>query len=244
MAATTPTTRARWDRWRIETARPYRRRITISLTIHIACAAIVILLAARIERNHLVRPPEFIKVTLMPGLTRASKPPLASPLGEEPRRITHLPVHVEAGEPVAASTPDVQVVPDATSSTGAIALPSGPVDGTDDLKQDAGDSLGEADSDTPVAVDVVAHPPEIVTYVVPKYPRKARTKKIQGRVLLMVIVDESGKVEDDVRVVESIPMLDKAAVNAIHRWRFSPGRDADGNPIRVRLAVPVRFSLR
>jgi periplasmic protein TonB len=243
MAATTATTRARWERWRIETARPYRGRIATSLTVHAVCAALAILLAVRIERNHRAVVPEFIKVTLLPGVMPMPEI-LANPAGEGPHRVTHMPVHVEAGEPVAIPTPDVQVVPDATSSAGAIALPRGPLDGTDDLKDGSGGPPIEGNSEVPVAVDAVAHPPEIVTYVVPKYPRKARAKKIQGRVLLMVIVDESGKVEKDVTVVESIPMLDKAAVNAIHRWRFSPGRDADGNPIRVRLAVPVRFSLR
>jgi outer membrane biosynthesis protein TonB len=39
-------------------------------------------------------------------------------------------------------------------------------------------------------------------------------------------------------------MLDQAALDAIHRWRFTPGRDADGNPVRVQMIVPVAFSLR
>ncbi len=76
------------------------------------------------------------------------------------------------------------------------------------------------------------------------YPPKARAQKIEGRVLLMVIVDESGKVEDSVQVVDSIPMLDQAAIDAVHQWSFTPARDADGNPVRVQLEVPVPFTLR
>jgi protein TonB len=60
----------------------------------------------------------------------------------------------------------------------------------------------------------------------------------------MVVVDESGKVEDNVKVLDSIPMLDQAAMEAVHQWRFTPARDADGNPVRVQLEVPIRFTAR
>jgi protein TonB len=140
-------------------------------------------------------------------------------------------VHLEAkppDEPSFSSTPET----------------SGPGDGARDLKEGASDSPGDGDSDAPVAANAVAHPPEIVTYVVPEYPPKARARGIEGRVLLIVIVDESGKVEDDIRILDSIPMLDQAALDAIHQWRFTPGRGADGDPVRVLLEVPVRFTLR
>jgi periplasmic protein TonB len=143
----------------------------------------------------------------------------------------HSHVQLEAkppDEPSPSSTPDVEAVPDAAPSTGAMPAPAG----SDD------------DSDAPIAANAVAHPPEIVTYVVPEYPPKARARGIEGRVLLMVIVDESGKVEDNVQVVDSIPMLDQAAIDAVRQWSFTPGRDVDGDPVRVQLEVPVRFTLR
>ncbi len=101
-----------------------------------------------------------------------------------------------------------------------------------------------AGDNAPLPANAIAHPPEIETYVVPEYPPEARAKKIQGRVLLIVVVDESGKVEDKVQVVDSIPLLDEAAIDAVHQWTFTPGRDADGDPVRVQLEVPVPFSLR
>ncbi len=97
---------------------------------------------------------------------------------------------------------------------------------------------------TPISADAVAHRPEIVTYVVPRYPPKARAAGIQGRVLLMVIIDEKGKVEDSVQILDSIPMLDQAAIDAVHQWGFTPGRDSDGTPARVQLEVRVPFMLR
>ncbi len=96
----------------------------------------------------------------------------------------------------------------------------------------------------PVAADTLAHPPEIATYVVPEYPAEARARKIQGRVLLMVIVDDSGKVEDNIQVLDSIPILDEVRDGSGAPMEFNPGRDMDGHPIRVRMVVPVPFILR
>jgi protein TonB len=143
----------------------------------------------------------------------------------------HSHVQLEAkppDEPSSSSSPDVEAAPDAAPSTGAMPAPGG----------------SDGDGDAPVAADAVAHPPEIETYVVPEYPPKARARGIEGRVLLMVIVDASGRVEDDIKVLDSIPMLDQAAIDAVRQWSFTPGRDADGDPVRVQLEVPVRFTLR
>ena len=99
----------------------------------------------------------------------------------------------------------------------------------------------DEDEAGPLDANKVAHPPEIETYVVPEYPAKARAQKIQGRVLLIIIIDESGKVEDNVQIVDSIPMLDQAAIDAVHKWTFTPAHDADGKPVRVQLQVGVPF---
>ena len=131
-------------------------------------------------------------------------------------------------EPSSPPSPEVGPLPGAASSESALPPPA----------------ESDEDENKPVSADLVAHPPEIETYVVPVYPPKARAKKIQGRVLLIVVIDESGKVEDDIQVVDSIPMLDQAAIDAVHQWTFSPARDDGGNPVRVWLQVGVPFSLR
>lgn len=123
-------------------------------------------------------------------------------------------------EPSSGSTPDVQASPDTATSPPS----AGP-------------------NEQAIDTDAVAQPPEIVTYVVPLYPPKARQQGIEGRVLLSVVIDESGKVEDDIQIVDSIPMLDSAAIDAVRRWSFTPGRDDKGHPVRVQLQVPVPFVL-
>jgi protein TonB len=64
-------------------------------------------------------------------------------------------------------------------------------------------------------------------------------------VVVEAVVDRQGSVERErIRVTESIPLLDDAAVGALKNWRFKPGRDESGMPVRVLVQVPVRFRLR
>jgi protein TonB len=62
-------------------------------------------------------------------------------------------------------------------------------------------------------------------------------------VVLEAIVDREGRIETEVKVLKSVAMLDKAAIEALRQWRFTPGRDANGQPVRVILEVPIRFVL-
>lgn len=78
--------------------------------------------------------------------------------------------------------------------------------------------------------------PEVVQKVPPVYPEPGS----DGTVLVQALVLEDGSV-GDVRVVNSIPMLDEAAVACVRQWRFKPARSA-GKPVAVWVAVPVRFS--
>jgi TonB family protein len=90
----------------------------------------------------------------------------------------------------------------------------------------------------------VDHPPVPVSRVLPEYPTVARSRGLEGEVVLRAIVDRRGAVEPDIVVVESVPLLDPAAIEALRQWRFEPGRDANNRPVRVVIEVPLRFQLR
>jgi TonB family protein len=61
-------------------------------------------------------------------------------------------------------------------------------------------------------------------------------------VTLSVIVDQQGRARD-IRVVRSVGMgLDEKAIDAVKRWRFSPGMK-DGIPVAVQVNVEVSFRL-
>jgi protein TonB len=95
------------------------------------------------------------------------------------------------------------------------------------------------------AAGAVPVPPVLLTREMPAYPTEARRREVEGVVLVEAIVDADGRVEPgSLKVRESVTLLDGAAVDAVSQWRFRPGRDRSGTPVRVILEIPVRFVLR
>jgi TonB family protein len=87
--------------------------------------------------------------------------------------------------------------------------------------------------------------PRLLTEVKPEYTKEAMDAKIQGTVVLSVVVLASGDV-GDVEVVRSLDDtygLDRNAVAAARQWRFVAGRK-DGEPVAVEVAVEMRFTLK
>ncbi len=79
-------------------------------------------------------------------------------------------------------------------------------------------------------------------YIHIEYPDAARELGIEGRLVLSFVVDTEGKTQD-IEVVQSLhPACDSAAVQALRRTRFVPGHQ-DGEPVEVRMRLPVRFQL-
>ena len=85
-------------------------------------------------------------------------------------------------------------------------------------------------------------PPTKTKHVAPIYPRIAVDNKVQGRVVLEAIISETGRVRD-VRVLRSIPLLDRAALDAGRQWEFTPTK-LNGEPVSVLMTVTVLFELK
>ena len=77
----------------------------------------------------------------------------------------------------------------------------------------------------------------------PEYPATARADGEEGRVLLRVLVDEEGNSKIvEINRSSGSTLLDRAAADAIKRWRFSPARY--GNvPTASWVRIPVEFRL-
>ncbi len=69
----------------------------------------------------------------------------------------------------------------------------------------------------------------------------ARRAKLQGKVVLEAVIGTDGDVEE-LRVLRSIPMLDKPAADAVCCWKYRPAT-LDGRPVAVYFTVLVEFSL-
>jgi periplasmic protein TonB len=80
--------------------------------------------------------------------------------------------------------------------------------------------------------------------VTPSYPATARRLGIAGTALLRVFVDAEGRV-GDVVVKQSAghPDLDRAAADAVRRWRFEPARRG-AETVAMWVELPVEFQLR
>jgi protein TonB len=75
----------------------------------------------------------------------------------------------------------------------------------------------------------------------PVYPQLAVQAQVEGVVVLETVIDREGRVED-VRVLRSISLLDKAAVEAVKQWRYAPLL-VNGHAVRFILTVTVTFAL-
>ena len=84
-------------------------------------------------------------------------------------------------------------------------------------------------------------PPTQVKKVNPVYPRNAQAERVGGAVIMEAIIGVDGKVRD-VRVLRSVPLLDKAAVDAVRQWEYTPAL-RDGTPTAVVMTITVTFTI-
>lgn len=76
-----------------------------------------------------------------------------------------------------------------------------------------------------------------------KYPPLARENNIQGSVVLSFVVGKKGEVSDVTIVKDIGGGCGKEAVRVVQSMpKWSPG-EANGNPVKVRFMLPVRFKL-
>jgi TonB family protein len=86
-------------------------------------------------------------------------------------------------------------------------------------------------------------PPTLVREVRPVYTDEARRQRIEGDVILDIVVRSDGSV-GSIRVKRSLGGgLDQRAIDAVRQWRFNPAR-RHGAPVDVAVEVAVEFKLR
>ena len=84
--------------------------------------------------------------------------------------------------------------------------------------------------------------PTLITKTEPQYSEAARKARVQGTVLLSIVVDEKGAPRD-ISVMRSLGSgLDKQAQECVSQWRFNPAKK-DGKPLAATAQVEVNFRL-
>jgi len=83
--------------------------------------------------------------------------------------------------------------------------------------------------------------PRPVKITRPQYPQEAFIKKIEGTVIVEILIDASGRVVR-ARVIQSVPLLDAAALQTVYQWVFQPAVK-HGRPVPTIAHAPVAFRI-
>ena len=167
--------------------------------------------------------------------------------------------------PAPAPTPRQQTVPDkppqpatpapVNSATPAAPPPNVPATVTPAPEAAAPASTGMAASPPPVTTRAgtagaasagVVLPSANAAYLhnpPPAYPALSRRLAEQGRVMVRVLIGADGVPQKaELQVASGYDRLDRAAMDAVMRWRFVPGRRGDV-PEPMWVSVPIVFNL-
>ena len=121
--------------------------------------------------------------------------------------------------------------PGLSRPTGAITLPTAPP------RPAAGSGLANIFNLTDLD-----QRPEPRVRTLPPYPFEMRRSGLKGEVVIRFIVDTQGNVRDPEIVRSSHPGFEQAAIDAVLKWRFKPGKKG-GVAQNTRMSQPLTFTL-
>ena len=85
-------------------------------------------------------------------------------------------------------------------------------------------------------------PPSPVQKPEPEYSEEARAARLQGTVVVQVVIGTDG-LAHDARILRGLGLgLDEDAIEAISQWQFKPGTK-DGQPVKVAATIEVNYRL-
>ena len=150
---------------------------------------------------------------------RAKKIPIPDPTPDEPE-----PIVVEELIDLPEDLPQVDVA--------VFGIPDAPA------------FVGEGASDQPMQMGSGITPPVKIHAPRPGYTEEARQARIQGSVILQVIINRDGTVRKNVQVLKGLPLgLDTKAVETVKEWTFKPATQ-NGEPVSVYFTLILNFSLQ
>lgn len=185
-------------------------------------------------------------------------PPPPPPAGSKPtpviKRIPR-PTEIVAPTVIPEEIPIVESISShiETSTTGVVGGVEGGVEGGvmggvmgGELDGELGGVVGAVAAEKPkgpLRVDEDVKLPRFISQVFPEYPEKARWSGVQGTVVVDYVIGKDGKVRQVTVITEKHPLLAKAAVEAIRRWRFRP-TVVNGEPVEVVHKLAIIFELQ
>lgn len=92
-----------------------------------------------------------------------------------------------------------------------------------------------------IRVSSVSFSSYITRKTMPAYPSIAKTGRVEGEVILDVVVDRNGRLQS-VTVISGPALLRKGAEDAVKQWAFKPYK-VDGQPIEIESQISMNFRL-
>lgn len=157
-------------------------------------------------------------------------------------------------EPVVPTRP-MAVPAAARKAVGRAAKPA-PATSASAPSEAVGDAPGAAEAPTPAltgsehasaspaTAPIVEHgPAPLAGNPRPDYPPAARRRSIEGRAVIRAVVAADGRVASvELRASSAHELLDRAALEAVQRWRFTPAKRGE-QAVDGAVDVPVVFRL-
>jgi protein TonB len=175
-------------------------------------------------------PPPVVRVIPQPASPKSSRPAVTRPvLGNTLELIAPINVPDEIGEGIDFFAPAgvPSDIPGGVLTNIAVGIPSLPP---------------PPSRQEPVRVGGDIKSPRKIHDVVPAYPDIARQARVEGVVILEAIIDPQGNVTH-LRVLRPIPLLEKAAIEAVRQWKYEPTL-LNAVPVPIVMTVTVVFRLQ
>jgi TonB family protein len=86
--------------------------------------------------------------------------------------------------------------------------------------------------------------PHLLVQVQPEYPRALEVMRVSGKVVLQIVVNESGAVTEIEVVSSPNPLFSAAAAEAVKKWKYSRPIPPGGGQAKVVMMVVVKFECR
>jgi len=238
------------DRLFVETQDTHARAgYGTSITVHSSCAiALVIFLATRPVQTLMVSPrPSLVMpatTALMPvddtvTLARRSTEPSAPKPSKQP--IAAAPAAAASVRPLAPLEEPSSITPETGAESRVDGVEGGVVGGVAGgvVGGDLSGGVGAPGPLRPGGGGITA--PRKIKHVKPVYPLGALSDQTRGVVIIEATVGTNGKVTDT-KVLQSVPLLDQAAIDAVRQWEYTPTL-LNNVPTPVIMTVTVTFNL-
>jgi TonB family protein len=175
----------------------------------------------------------------------ASKPrsaPVTIPLPKPPRPVAELVAQLAAQDaPTRASAAWALAGADEVDSGVIQALVTALADPSEPVREGATWALAHVNGGALRNEQEWDSPPKILVQPRPQYPDYAFHKKIEGTVMVVILINSLGKVAH-AEIRESIPHLDEAALACVRDWLFEPAQRG-GKPVATVAVAPVMFRI-